>query len=362
MSDHNAGVISFGITASNKKGKHSMGISASQYGNIMEKYDRTRMKNQRILDERTASIHKEIPEIEKLQGEIIHLSFQQARSELLQPDSASSTAAQYMLHMKELAEKKQDLLEKHGYPRDYLSPIYSCPDCHDTGYIGSKPCHCLTKAQADFLYANANLSDILLEENFDTFRSDYYDDTTVDDNLSLTPKENITKLREICLDFIRHFDDAYDNLIFYGPTGVGKTFLTHCIAKELLDSGHTVVYLTSLQLFDILEKGRFGKGEESEQIQVKMDYLIHSDLLIIDDLGTELTNSFTTSELYHFIEERHLQQRSTILSTNLAFQELHDRYGERIFSRFTGYYNFCKIIGNDIRPLKRFRNHTPKTI
>ena len=91
MSDHNAGVISFGITASNKKGKHSMGISASQYGNIMEKYDRTRMKNQRILDERTASIHKEIPEIEKLQGEIIHLSFQQARSELLQPDSASST-------------------------------------------------------------------------------------------------------------------------------------------------------------------------------------------------------------------------------------------------------------------------------
>ena len=105
MSDHNAGVISFGITASNKKGKHSMGISASQYGNIMEKYDRTRMKNQRILDERTASIHKEIPEIEKLQGEIIHLSFQQARSELLQPDSASSTAAQYMLHMKELAEK-----------------------------------------------------------------------------------------------------------------------------------------------------------------------------------------------------------------------------------------------------------------
>ena len=182
------------------------------------------------------------------------------------------------------------------------------------------------------------------------------------DNLSLTPKENITKLRDICLDFIKHFDDAYDNLIFYGPTGVGKTFLTHCIAKELLDSGHTVVYLTSLQLFDILEKGRFGKGEESEQVQVKMDYLIHSDLLIIDDLGTELTNSFTTSELYHFIEERHLQQRSTILSTNLAFQELHDRYGERIFSRFTGYYNFCKIIGNDIRPLKRFRNHTPKTI
>lgn len=264
--------------------------------------------------------------------------------------------------MQALFEKKQALLEEHGYPKDYLSPVYTCPDCHDTGYIDGRPCHCLTKAQADFLYANANLSDILLEENFDTFDSEYYDDTTVNDNLSLTPKENINKLKDICLDFIKHFDDAYDNLIFYGPTGVGKTFLTHCIAKELLDTGHTVVYLTSLQLFDILEKGRFGKDEESEQIRTKTDYLIHSDLLIIDDLGTELTNSFTISELYHFIEERHLQQKSTILSTNLTFQELLNRYGERIFSRFTGYYHFCMIIGDDIRPLKKLRAHTPKNI
>ena len=296
-----------------------MGISANQYGSIMDQYDRTRMKNQRILDQRTEALHKEIPELEELQGQIIQLSFQQARNELLQPEQAQSTAARYARHMQALFERKQALLEEHGYPKDYLSPVYTCPDCHDTGYIDGRPCHCLTKAQADFLYANANLSDILLEENFDTFDSEYYDDTTVNDNLSLTPKENINKLKDICLDFIKHFDDAYDNLIFYGPTGVGKTFLTHCIAKELLDTGHTVVYLTSLQLFDILEKGRFGKDEESEQIRTKTDYLIHSDLLIIDDLGTELTNSFTISELYHFIEERHLQQKSTILSTNLTF-------------------------------------------
>ena len=333
-----------------------MGISANQYGSIMDQYDRTRMKNQRILDQRTEALHKEIPELEELQGQIIQLSFQQARNELLQPEQAQSTAARYARHMQALFEKKQALLEEHGYPKDYLSPVYTCPDCHDTGYIDGRPCHCLTKAQADFLYANANLSDILLEENFDTFDSEYYDDTTVNDNLSLTPKENINKLKD------KHFDYAYDNLIFYGPTGVGKTFLTHCIAKELLDTGHTVVYLTSLQLFDILEKGRFGKDEESEQIRTKTDYLIHSDLLIIDDLGTELTNSFTISELYHFIEERHLQQKSTILSTNLTFQELLNRYGERIFSRFTGYYHFCMIIGDDIRPLKKLRAHTPKNI
>ena len=319
------------------------------------------MKNQRILDQRTEALHKEIPELEELQGQIIQLSFQQARNELLQPEQAQSTAARYARHMQALFEKKQALLEEHGYPKDYLSPVYTCPDCHDTGYIDGRPCHCLTKAQADFLYANANLSDILLEENFDTFDSEYYDDTTVNDNLSLTPKENINKLKDICLDFIKHFDDAYDNLIFYGPTGVGKTFLTHCIAKELLDTGHTVVYLTAVELFQCFEQQDFNKPDTSDTA-IDSSYILDCDLLIIDDLGTELTNSFTISELYHFIEERHLQQKSTILSTNLTFQELLNRYGERIFSRFTGYYHFCMIIGDDIRPLKKLRAHTPKNI
>jgi DNA replication protein DnaC len=332
-----------------------MGISSSQFSSIMAKYDYTRMRNQQILDQRMTAINEAIPEIKEIQEQIIHLSFRQARIELLNPPEGSGNE-RYNRHLQELTKRKQDLLEEHGYPRDYLSPIYTCPDCRDTGYIGSKPCHCLRDAKTDLLYSNANLNDVLSRENFHTFQTKYYDDSVTDSNLSLTPRQNIIKLLEVCLDFIKHFDNACDNLIFYGPTGVGKTFLTHCIAKELLDSGHTVVYLTSLQLFDILEKSRFNKGEAGEMIQQKMDYLSDSQLLIIDDLGTELTNSFVTSELYHFIEERHLQQRSTIISTNLAFQELHDRYGERIFSRFTGYYNFCKIIGQDIRPMKRFQS------
>ena len=159
----------------------------------------------------------------------------------------------------------------------------------------------------------------------------------------------------IILDFIKHFDDAYDNLIFYGPTGVGKTFLTHCIAKELLDSGHTVVYLTSLQLFDILEKGRFGKDEESEQIRTKTDYLIHSDLLIIDDLGTELSNSFTTSQLFLCLNERILRKKSTIISTNLGMNQIADIYSERVLSRISSNYTLLKLFGADIRILKRRR-------
>ena len=196
-------------------------------------------------------------------------------------------------------------------------------------------------------------------ENFETFRPEYYDDEQIDDNLSLTPRQNILKLKEICLDFIKHFDDSFDNLIFYGPTGVGKSFLTHCIAKELLDTGHTVIYLTSLELFDILEKNKFNRDDDTASNEL-ISHLISSDLLIIDDLGTELTNSFTTSQLYYFIEERRLQQHATIFSTNLPFLEMHDRYGEHIFSRFTGYYHFCQIVGADIRTMKRFHANVPQ--
>ena len=143
-------------------------------------------------------------------------------------------------------------------------------------------------------------------------------------------------------------------IVLIGPTGVGKTFLTHCIAKALLDTGHTVVYLTSLQLFDILEKNKFYKTDEyinNEQVS----YILNCELLIIDDLGTELANSFTTSQLYYFIEERHMKQKSTIISTNLSLDNLRDRYSERIFSRFTGYYDFKQIIGTDIRILKALK-------
>ena len=138
------------------------------------------------------------------------------------------------------------------------------------------------------------------------------------------------------------------NIVFYGSTGVGKTFMTHCIAKALLDTSHTVVYLTSQQLFDILEKNKFGRNDENTS-DGQVSYILDSELLIIDDLGTELVNSFTSSQLYNFIEERHLNKRPVIISTNLSFTELRNRYSERIFSRFTGYYNFYMIVGDDIR-------------
>ena len=332
-----------------------MGISNTQYRDIMFQYDQTRMKNQRLLDERHEELYKEIPELKQIHDDIIELSVGQARTELLNPEAAASSLIEYTAKKDMLLSRKAQILKKHCYPADYLSPIYNCPACQDTGFINGKSCHCFDQAKLQALYENSNLAEILEKENFSTFSEEYYDDTTIHENLSITPRENIRRIKDICQNFIRHFDDSYENLLFYGPTGVGKTFLTHCIAKELLDSAHTVVYLTSLQLFDILEKNRFHKDDPyttNEQIA----YILSSDLLIIDDLGTELSNSFTVSQLYYFIEERHNSKRSTIISTNLSFSDLRERYSERIFSRFTGYYDFKQVVGKDIRIQKAFSN------
>lgn len=334
-----------------------MGIKDTQYRNIMYRYDQTRMKNKRLLDKRIEKLYKEIPELKEIHDAFVEASLAQARLELSDSAEAHKKLAEYETARKKLSARKKELLLEHHYDADFLSPFYTCPDCKDTGYQNGSPCHCLKQAKLQALYENSRLGDILNEENFDTFSEEYYDDVTIHENLSITPRENIRRIREICLSFIKNFDNLYENILFYGPTGAGKTFLTHCIAKELLDSGHTVFYLTSLQLFDILEKNKFKKNTfddfndfipYSEQIE----YILDSELLIIDDLGTELSNAFTLSQLYYFIEERHIRKRSTIISTNLSFSDIQDRYSERILSRFAGYYDIKQVVGRDIRIYK----------
>ena len=150
-------------------------------------------------------------------------------------------------------------------------------------------------------------------------------------------------------DFVKNFDTQSDNLLLYGNTGVGKTFLANCIAKELLDQSHTVVYLTSLKLFDILEAYKFDRDMPFDEKNATVAYILDSDLLIIDDLGTELNNGFTSSQLYHCIDTRLNHRHSTIISTNLSFDDLRDDYSERIFSRLTSNYTLLKLTGDDIR-------------
>ena len=223
---------------------------------------------------------------------------------------------------------------------DYLEPIYTCNECKDTGYVEGVKCRCLKQAIIRHLYKQSNIENILKKENFDTLTYDLYDDTEI------PVMEGIIKSFK---DYVRDFNDEYANLLFYGGVGVGKTFLTNCIAKELLEQGHSVLYFTAFQLFDTLAKYAFRSGEVSESIDRVHEDIFDCDLLIIDDLGTELTNAFVLTQLFLIINERDLRNRSTIISTNLSIEELSERYSERVFSRIYGKYRMIKPDIKDLR-------------
>ncbi len=329
-----------------------MGLKNFQYTRILQKYDEEVFKNRHLLDERISKIYKEIPEYQKIEQKIVALSIAQAKASLFNEGSDSK---RFLEESQDLLNQKKQLLQNHGYPIDYLDPIYTCKDCKDTGYIENEKCHCFKQSIVNVLYEQGNVGTILNKENFDHFKMNYYDNQTKDSTLGLTPYANMQKVVAECKRFVKEFDGLYSNILLYGNTGVGKTFLANCIAKELLDTSHTVVYLTAFELFDILEKNKFSKSfDEKNEMNEKFQYILNSDLLIIDDLGTELVNSFSASQVYLCINERHLNQKSTIISTNLSLDDISTLYSERVFSRIISEYHLIKIVGDDIRLKKAF--------
>lgn len=328
-----------------------MALKNFQFNKILREYDEKQLKNKHELDRRTEEVYDAIPEMKELDQLVVSSSVQCAKQLLL----GDEKSLQELKNLTEQAGKKRiQLLTDYGFPKDYLSPVYQCKDCKDTGYIGNEKCHCFKQAVVDIVYSQSNMKVAIARENFANFSYDYYSSNVIEPTTKMTPRENIEKVVDTCKEFIAKFDQEYGNLLIYGNTGVGKTFLANCIAKELLDSAHTVIYLTAFQLFDILEKNKFDKGEDSFEFQNQFEYILDCDLLIIDDLGTELNNSFITSQLYLCINERFLRQKSTIISTNLTLDYINSNYSERIFSRIASNYALLKIVGEDIRLKKLF--------
>lgn len=317
------------------------------YNKIMNDYEERRLAARHEAMARYNKIKELIPEYSVLEEKLAENSVSYAKMAL----SGNTISMEKLTEENNaIIETKKELLTANGFPADYLEPAYTCPDCQDTGYIGTEKCHCLKQTIVNFLYTQSNLSSLLTQENFSTFRTDFYSDNLVDTDTGLTPRDNIHHVLTECHSFITDFGKKPDSLLIYGNTGVGKTFLCNCIAKELLDASHTVVYLTAFQLFDILEKYKFNRlPEEYTSIEEKVHYILDADLLIIDDLGTESTNSFLASQLYLCVNERLLKQKATIISTNLSLDDLNRLYSERVFSRILSNYRLLKITGTDIR-------------
>ena len=325
-----------------------MALQNFQYDTIMREYSRRQSRTRRELEERRQEAFRRIPRLAQIDEEVASLSAAGARSLLT---GAGGSVEDLRKKIAVLSEERVSLLKENGYPDDYLEPRYVCPLCQDTGYIGSRKCSCFKKAEIELLYTQSNLSEVLEKENFEHFSFDWYSDTIKNEATGQSALETARHAYNAAREFVRTFDSEFRNLFLYGSTGVGKTFLSHCIARELLKTAHCVLYFSAYDLFDRLARTTFSRRDDNSGEE---DFIYDCDLLIIDDLGTELTNSFVSSELFFCINERIARRKSTVISTNLSIEDFSAAYSERTFSRIASNYQMLKLVGKDIRIQKIF--------
>ncbi len=317
---------------------------------ILNTYDQRRSKAESDLEQRILDVYAQIPRIEEIDNEINKIGLKLARLALLNPSNKNELVHQCKSEIEILTNEKDQLLEKNQVPNWYLNIQYKCNICKDKGFLtNGHKCNCLKQEIVNEVYKMSNLSRVLNKENFANFDLTLFS-TDKDSKDNISPFENMdSNILPICNKFINDFEkDNGDNLLLYGDTGVGKTFVCNCIAKSLLDSGYLVIYQTAFKMFEIIEEYKF-KSQQNHLSKENYENLFECDLLIIDDLGTELTNSFTNSELFNILNTRLLSGKKTIISTNLNPMQLNENYAIRIFSRILDRFTLLKFIGKDLR-------------
>lgn len=326
-----------------------MSLSSAQFKTLLREYDYKRTKNAQEQRLRQEEIYDKISFIKENDVHVARRVIEISKEILKDPTNKALYLQDLREELLDLKDKKQALLVQNGYNKNYLDPIFDCELCQDTGYIESAKCHCFKQALIDLAYEQSNIKGILLKENFATFSFDFY--TPKMNKLGVSPLDNIRGVYNRCKRFVDEFDTVSANLILYGQTGLGKTFLCNCITKELLDTSHSVLYLSAYNMFKLLEAYRFN-DEEQDITYDDVDDLNTCDLLIIDDLGSEIINSFTSTELFNCLNTRLQAKKSTVISTNLDPSGWSKYYSERIVSRILGSFTPLRLIGEDIRVQK----------
>jgi DNA replication protein DnaC len=317
--------------------------------NVIQGLEKKRDRQERERKVRVEYVYNKIPAIRRLDEEIIKMSASMARSILTNPDNYKETVDRAKEAIEALKMEKAYLLTESNISPDYMEIRYDCNMCKDTGYIESgERCNCLKQELINRAYKMSNLGNILKKENFQTFNIGLFSNDKFPGE-ELTPKENMADIAGIAEGFISNFDETNgENLLFYGSTGLGKTFLCNCIAKALLDKNKIVIYQTAFTILDILERRRFGKGPD-EMSEYQYNLLFDADLLIIDDLGTEISNTFTNAEIFNIVNTRIISGKKTLISTNLTPKEITEIYTDRVFSRILDKFIPLKFYGKDLR-------------
>lgn len=314
---------------------------------IMRQYEQQREKNLEELEKRKLEVQKRIPRIREVDVELAQIGLEIAKAVFKDPSLVDSAVQQIQKISQKLKREKAILLTDNNFPLNYLDLQFRCKSCKDTGFQeNNKRCKCFEKQLVEKAYNFSSLGQKLKRENFRTFNVGLFSSESIDQT---TPQKRITEILASAHSFISRINKKpAENMLFTGHTGVGKTFLCSCIAKELMDKHYSVIYQTAFQIIDIISQYKFS-DKQDYQLKSSYDLIFTVDLLIIDDLGTEMINSFTQAEAFNIVNTRLLNDKSTIISTNLTPIEISKNYGERLGSRILGHYEIHQFLGSDLR-------------
>lgn len=311
-------------------------------GEVYKTYERLQEENARDMRDRKNLIYSTIPSYANYEREISKLSISLVNLTISNDNNKINEINNIKQKILSLREKKYELLVQNGYPADFLEPKYHCSKCKDTGFIGTTRCTCFKKYLTKLYYEKSNIKSLLSDGNFKNFKLQYFSNKPSSES-NRSPQSNMQNILEKVTFYINNFESTNDNLLFYGRPGTGKSFMSQCIAKELLDKGFLVVYRTASDIIEDLREIRFNKNPDLHNL------IFNCDLLIIDDLGSEGSNDFTTTELFNLLNKKLLSKNKMLINTNLSLSEIANAYSDRITSRLMGDFQLFKFYGEDLR-------------
>lgn len=322
----------------------------------LHRFQADRERRNARLERRTEEIYRRVPAVERIDRELRGTAARIVAAAFSEGGDPEKALEQLAAGNLALQRERAELLVGAGYPYDALDGEPECALCRDSGFLPEgEPCRCLMAYYTQ--EQNRRLSKLLDlgGQSFDTFSFDWYSSVAWD-GYGRSPLENMEMIREICGNYAHTFGPRSGSLLFTGAPGLGKTFLSACIAREVSDHGFSVVYDTAAHIFQQFESGKFGRENPYEEDPDReINRYLNCDLLIMDDVGTEMLTSFVQSAFYRIINDRLISRKKTVLSTNLPVEELGQRYGEAVLSRIRGEYQILRFFGEDIRLLKRDR-------
>lgn len=336
-------------------------MATSDLDFLLVEYEQKKRDAEFNSQKRKEKIYKKIPRLEEIDEEINKISINKTKSILIS-QLTNSLNTEFENELLKLKKEKEEILKKENIDESYFKPNYECDKCKDTGYITypdkkTEMCNCLKHKLINISYNKSNLSN-LQKENFKNFNfNKFSNEINIGKyNMNISPRENIKNIKMASENFIKNFNNPETkNLFFTGNTGLGKTYMTNCIANEILKQGKTVLYQTAPVLLENIIDNKFNKYKTNNTNDFN-NQVLNVDLLIIDDLGTECINNMKLSELFTILNSRSLNLNNkitkTIISTNLSIEKIFSVYEERIGSRIAGFYDIYYFFGDDLRLMK----------